>query len=252
MSTIKFSATKLPTNKLGVLKPDETGAYTMPIGGLNAYNSIGQYYTYKGVESLFQSSSILMRRVSNGNLKGEVGHPKRLPGMSFDDYVTRILTIDETNVCCHFSEIWLDMDYGKNHPELKNPDLIAIMGKIRPSGPKGDFLRQAFENQGENVCFSIRSMTRDYYQKGTTFREIKNVLTFDFVTEPGISFATKFNSPALESMIDLPVTMGNLERVLQNNEETFAMESTKALAVECLQSGFGERLKKSSPLYKSW
>lgn len=252
MTIVKFGATKLPANKAGILKPDETGAYVMPIGGLNAFNSVGQYYTLKGAEKLFQDSSILMRRVSNGNLKGEVGHPKRQPGMSLDDYVTRILTIDETNVCCHFTEIWLDTDYGKNHPEFKNNDLVAIMGKIRPSGPKGDFLRQAFENQGENVCFSIRSMTRDYYQKGTTFREIQNVLTFDFVTEPGISFATKFNSPALESYNELPVTFSNLERVVEKRVECVAMESTRALAIECLQAGFAEQMKSVKPHYSSW
>ena len=132
-STVRFTATKLTDiNKKGLLLPDSEGYYELPVGGLNVVNSSGQFYTLEGAKDLFDSSSIFMRRVRNGCLKGELGHPKRLPGMSLDDYIQRIVTIDEKNVCCFFKELWLDFEFGKKNPQLGTPDLVAVMAKLKP------------------------------------------------------------------------------------------------------------------------
>lgn len=255
MSTVKFTATKLVgTGKKGVLTPDENGYYTMPIGGLNAYNSVGQYYTLEGAKQLFEQSSIFMRRVSNGNLKGEVGHPKKAPGMSMDDYVHRILSIEETNVCCHFKEIWLDESYGKNNPQFKNPNLVAIMAKIKASGPKGDFLAKAFENSDENICFSIRALTRDYFERGQCYRVLQQICTWDNVTEPGIANATKWSSPSLESFSETAVTVKQLERVAQEEDTAVSLES-RSLAqesVRSLKSSLNVSQLPKLPLYSKW
>jgi hypothetical protein len=243
MSTVKFQATRLVgTGKRGILTPDENGYYTMPVGGLNTFNSAGKYYLLKGCEELFKSSSIFMRRVANGCVKGEVGHPKKTAGMSDDEYVNRILTIDEQNVCCHFKEIWLDENYGKNHPEFKNPDLVAVMAKVKPSGPKGDFLKKSFDNPDENVCFSIRSFTKDFYQRGTTYRVLDTIATFDYVNEGGIYNASKWSSPGLEhinpgleSLEEATVTQSQLRRFV-GSHDLVGMEDSKGIAAELLRS----------------
>lgn len=252
MSTVRFTATKLAAKgKKGILTPDEDGYYTMIIGGLNALNSTGIYYTLEGAKKLFQESSIFMRRIKAGNMKGEVGHPKRLPGWTDDDYLSRILTLEETNVCCHFKEIWLDESYGKNHPELKNPNMVAIMGKVKPSGAKGDSLKASLENPNENVCFSIRSLTREFFARGVKHREINTIVAFDCVTEPGISVCNKWDAPALESLDDALFTKLNFETVIETNLHSVGMESTKLIALEAYNASFSKK-KVDLPLYSKW
>lgn len=255
MTSVKFTATKLVgTGKAGVLTPDENGYYTLPVGGLNTFNSVGQYYTLEGAKQLFEQSSVFMRRVANGCLKGEVGHPKRQPGMSMDDYVSRILSIEETNVCCHFKEIWLDESFGKSNPQHKNPSLVAIMAKVKPSGPKGEYLARSFENKDENVCFSIRALTRDYFERGQCFRVLQQICCWDMVNEGGISVASKWSSPVLESIDETPVTLRNFERLVRVDNTALSLES-RELAGECLSSLRASTSVSSLPvipLYTKW
>ena len=245
MSNLRFTSTKLQgSGKQGLLTPDENGYYTTVVGGLNVLNSAGEYYLADGARELFKASSIFMRRVTSGCLKGESGHPKRLPGMSLEQYLNRILTIDEANVIAHFSEIWLDEEYGKRNPDLGNKDLIAIMAKVKPAGPKFESLKQSFENPKEEVCFSIRALTRDFYQSGKTFRVLQQIVTFDHVVEPGISIARKWHSPSLESLTEQTIKSKDIELITKEESLSLATESTKQLALEALD------LVKSDPSYK--
>jgi hypothetical protein len=257
---IKFTATKLAgTNKVGVIKPDSDGYYTMVIGGLNAFNSVGEYYTLEGARQLFEGSSALMRRIKNGCLKGETGHPKfeEVLGANKDEriqrYMQRILAIDERNTCCFFREVWLDPDYGKTHPEFKNPNLVAIMAKIKPAGPRGAALEAAFNNPGENVCFSIRALTRDYYQRGTNYRVLQNIVTWDWVTEPGLANATAFSSPALESLGEKSFMMSDLEHVVDDlRKNSLALESDRVMAMEALEAFKLSYQVPAAPLFTRW
>lgn len=236
---IKFTSTRiLPPGKKGVIKPDENGYYTTVLGALNSLNSAGAYYPLtKEVRSLFESSSSFMRRISKGVLKAELGHPKMEPGMTDMQYYQRIMDIREKNVCAHISEIWLDEEYGRKHPELNNPNLVAILGKVCPSGPYGYVVKQAFENPKENCCFSIRSLTEDHWEKGRTTKVLKTIITYDFVGECGLAIATKFHSPALESFdnavnveeIDKPISINVLKRLVEKNNNSVSMESSSVL-----------------------
>lgn len=235
MLNIHFTATKLNgTGKAGILPADSNGYYTMPIGGLNVANSIGEIYIADGARELFESSSVFMRRVKSGCLKGESGHPKRTPGMSMDEYYNRIIRIEETNVAAHFAEIWLDESFGRNNPQLNNKDIIAIMAKVKPAGPNGPSLKESFDNPKEEVCFSIRALTQDYYNRGKTYRVLKQIITFDNVTEPGINFAKKWNSPSLESIADFIIKKENVENTVNSISNEVALESTRELALETL------------------
>lgn len=251
---VKFTSTKLSgLNKAGVIKPDSDGCYTMVIGGLNAYNSVGEFYTLDGARQLFESSSALMRRIQNGCLKGEVGHPKLSPGMSGDDYLRRILAIDETNICCFFKEVWLDPNYGSANPKFKNPSLVAIMAKVKPAGVKGQALEAAFNNPGENVCFSIRALTKDYYNRGQTYRVLTNIVTWDWVTEPGINIANSFDSPALESLEETIVTKARLQRAVNTIcHDDLALETNRQIAIEALESVERAFTPPKVPLFKTW
>jgi hypothetical protein len=132
MEDIKFTCSSLTgTNKKGTISKDKDGYYDMVIGGLNILNSAGEYYEYNGAKELFKSSSSFYRRIKRGVLRGEVGHPRRQPYQSLDDYMARILDIDEKNVCVHFAEVYLDFE------NFSNPDgtkAIAIRSKLAPDG----------------------------------------------------------------------------------------------------------------------
>lgn len=253
MAMIKFEATRLVgTGKAGKLAPDADGYYTVVLGGLNTLNSAKQYYVAEGAKELFKASSAFIRRVQNGCLKIEVEHPSRLSGMTDDQFIERLLKIDLNNVCGHISEVWLDEDFGKNHPEFNNPELIAIMGKVKPSGAKASVLQSALDNTKENVCFSIRAFTRNFYARGRTCRELETIVTFDHVNEGGITAASKWSSPGLENMIEGRITETQIRKFLDRNE-TVAMEDSKDIALEVLNNCFvSKRSATKQPLYTIW
>lgn len=234
---VKFTGTVLPSlGKKGVLKPDDNGYYTFVIGGLNCYNSAGEYYVAKGVTELFERSSHLMRRISNGALYGELDHPKKPANMSMEDFYNRVLTIDQKNVCHHISEVWLDFDYGRNNPEANNKDLIAILAKVKPAGERAAALEESINNTQENVAFSIRGITENKYVNGRVERALTQIITWDRVVEPGIKIATKWNSPVLEEISSTSIDKQKLIQIAKNSElSSLATESDRAVYREVVE-----------------
>jgi len=242
MEILKFTETIFSNkNKKGKIVPDENGYYTVILGGLNTYNSVGEYYTAEGALQLFENSSHLMRRIKNGSLFAELGHPKKIPGMSMEEFYNRILEIDETNICAHISEITLDMSFGKKNPEIGNPDLIAIIGKVKPVGPHASTLQASLENSKQNTAFSIRGLTENKYKNGRVERILTNIITWDHVIEPGISIACKAYSPGLENLhveelVEFIVDKELLQKVVKNNLSIVATEDNKNMYNEILKT----------------
>lgn len=249
-NSVRFSCTALAgTAKQGILPKDADGYYTMPVGGLNVFNSIGDYYPYEGAKALFQNSSAFMRRIKTGCLKGEYGHPKMLPGQSMESFAQRVMTIDEQKTCVHFSDIWLDFDKVKD--ETGRP-VVAIMAKLKPTGPFGPALESSLQNPKEEVCFSIRAFTEDIRVNGVKHRNLREVVVWDHVVEPGISIAKKYKAPALESYVDQPVTREQILGAVKECEmHGVAMESTKAAGLNLLHA-LGWDLSPSAPNFLKW
>ena len=232
--SIKFTCTALAgTNKTGILKPDEYGYYKLILGALNFHNAAGIYYDYDTSKQVFEESSSFMRRIRGGNLYSEVEHPEWKPGMSLDDYVRRIRYIDGQNVCAHIREIELVMEekgaYGK--------PVCVIYGWVKPDRDKGHLLKAALENPKQNVCFSIRSLVEERRVGSTIIRSIQELVSFDWVIEPGISKAHKFNAPGLESLqltdrsaVEVPLP------ILENVAASYRQSNGVGLGVE---SGHG-------------
>ncbi len=219
------------TNKAGSLKPNAEGYYTLVLGALNVFNSGGAYYPFESAKTLFKESSSLMRRIANGALRGEYGHPRKDPNMSMRDFIHRVGDIYEPNVCCHIRKVTID--YTSVKDEHGRP-VIAIIGEVKPSGPMGHALKASLENPSENVCFSIRSLTQDNYVGGTLHKHLKTIVTWDYVNEPGLSVAKKWHSPALESMEDdvriLPAHLAAAQQ--HQSQHAISMESTGGLSAE--------------------
>ena len=232
MAIIKFEATRLVTkNKKGILKPDASGYYTTVIGGLNAINSSGHWYS-DAARYIFtgeDNNNILQRRIKAGNLCGEAGHPKPTPGMSNDDFKYRLLTIDEKCVSHHIRRIYLDDSFGKNNPEYGNDKMIGIIAEVKPDGPYGPALQSAFDNPDRNVCFSIRGFTDDAIKNGRRVRTLFEVVSFDWVIEPGLPASTKWDSPAceaasLETIDAIDYSPADFEKLITSNKGN-ALES---------------------------
>lgn len=196
MSNLRFVATALPSGKAGILKPDANGYYSMYVGALNVHNSMGWYYPFEAAKHIFMDgSSEFNRRVAERALRGEVGHPKLLPGMSEAQYFTRLLSIYEENICVFFKSITLDFD---NCYDANGNKVVGILAELQPDGKQAHVLERKLTNPDKGACFSIRSFTRDYPCNNTIHRAIRKVVTFDDVNEGGIALASKKFAPGLE------------------------------------------------------
>jgi len=203
MNGFSLSCTALlGTNKAGTLKCDADGYYTVVLGALDVFNSGGAFYPEASARHLFQQSSSLMRRIASGNLRGEYGHPRWTPGMSQDDFVNRVRDIYEPHVCMHIRKVHVDYTSYRNQ---NGQPVITIIGEVKPSGPMGPALKEQFENKHEDVCFSIRSLTNDEFSGGRVNKHIRLIVTWDYVNEPGLAQAHKWNAPGLESHVDSDV-----------------------------------------------
>ena len=252
LNSVRYGCTSLlGVNKAGELKQDDNGYYEMIVGGLDVYNSAGQLYVFEEAKKLFEESGSLLRRVKRGVLRGEYGHPKLQPGMRMEDFMARALVIDEQLCCCHHREIWLDFDRVKDE---NGKPVIAMMSKVAPSGPFGGALEKSLKNPNENVCFSIRGFTDDFREQGVTKRVLKQIITWDYVNEPGISHAEKYKSPSLESMDEQIVFKNQLEGAttrLNSVSCTVASESILLTADE-LMTSMGWKFEGNKPNYFKW
>ena len=140
MSAISYSNIKTIANKKEAFKPDENGYYDLILGAFNVFNSAGEYYVLtKNIENMFNNqNSILMRRLLNGYLKAELGHPVKIGNMSDRDYIRRICTIDENNVCARINSLRL-VKTSMVEPGMTDP-IVLVRGKVKPFGPKKDIL----------------------------------------------------------------------------------------------------------------
>lgn len=223
MNSIQFVCTALAgVNKVGNLKQTDQGYFRVVLGALNMFNSAGEFYDYEPARSLFEGSSQLMRRCSRGALRGEYGHPKPLPGQSSNEFAHRVMSIYEDKVSHHIMNLTLDFE---NVKDPKGKPVIAIIGDVMPAGPMGAALERSLKNPNENVCFSIRAFTDDHRLGGIVHRHLKTVVTWDYVNEPGLSVAEKWQSPALESQFDHRFTRGDLEQATSTQVAGMAQES---------------------------
>ncbi len=197
MSIITYEATALVgTNKKGIITPNQDGYYPILLGGLDVFNSKGEFYCGKASGDVLKTAKLLNKRLQKGNLNGEAGHPKRTTENDFQ-FLNRIYTIEETRISHHISKVWYDTE-GIFDP-LTGKKIIAFIGLVKPKGPYGESLRESLENPNENTNFSVRALTDTFYSPRGVSKKVKDISTWDWVNEPGIPIASKWCSPSLES-----------------------------------------------------
>lgn len=199
MTILTYQPTVLQgTTKVGKIKCDPDGYYDVILGGFDTYNSANAFYTWSSAKAHFDKSSHFLRRIANGALYGEYGHPVPVPGMSRQDWLVRVMTIDQDRKSHHIRELTIDDTLFKNKD---GAPMITICGRVKPAGPRAQALGDSLDNEFENTAFSIRSITDDFVdpRTGLTIKNMREIITYDYVDEPGIKQATKYNHPALEN-----------------------------------------------------
>lgn len=265
-NSIVFECTTMRgLNKKGIIPADEYGYRTVVLGALNVFSRKGEYYALEGAEDLFKSSSIFMRKIEGEALRGELGHPNPEPGMTEEQFSFRIRQVVEKRVCLHIRRVWLD------HTNVRDDSgrtVIAIMGELAPSGELGHVLEKSFNNPYENVAFSIRCFSDvDRSYGGAITRKMREIVTWDYVSEPGIKVADKYYSPSLEnndsgirtystnqmeSLINREYTRSYLEKTWKNSKSHQYSEESVFLTADQLFQSFGWTDQVKTPAFARW
>lgn len=226
---VKYTANTLSgVNPVKELKFDTNGYYRCVLGGFNLSNHSGAYYPLlPEVKALFEKGGIVRRRLDAGLCRGEYGHPN-VSGLPLEQALQRLMKIEPTMVSHHIKSIELK----DSKDEYGKPIILAI-GEVKPTGPYGNYVKEQLDNPEENVAFSIRSITADKMIGNQMNKVVLDALTYDYVTEPGIKHATKFNSLSMEELL----TNANISElfpgiIFTENDINKAIQTTSRIGLE--------------------
>lgn len=252
MSTA-FECTVLKgVNNTGKIKRLDNGYVEVVLGALEHPNSYGAVYDEQRAREFLRPGSAFMRRITQGFLRGELGHPPQRECRDYNDYVERIHTILERNVAIHIRKVWID----PNHVLNDKRKVIAVMGEICPDGPHAGVVERLLNNPSANLAFSIRSMATDKYVGGKKRKYLDAIITWDVVNEPGLDVATKFNSPSCESFQDIERVAANLPAIRQVVEgrkaHGVAVESSMSITMEAVRRLERNYVTDAAPAVARW
>lgn len=182
------------------LKRDDHGYYKVILGEFNNYSLNHSFYLVNGVDEILTNKDRFStaRKLGKGALYGEMGHPNMQPGMTPSSFLQRNLNIDFQNTSHHIREVNL-VTTNQPSPLPGVGNIIRVEGWIKPSGPKGEFLEKSLNNPHENTAFSIRALHKFIDYGGQKVKQLINIITWDWVDEPGIQAANKWDTVSLES-----------------------------------------------------
>jgi len=195
--------------KLGMIHPDADGYYQMPMGVLGVPTRNRTYYDVNDfVAQLTGADCFVRKMLEGGQLFGEYGHPDTAP-LNNEQTIARLLHIEEKFHSHHFKKIWSGEKLAEGG--------TVIYGLVKPSGPYGQYLQQSLDAPTINTAFSLRGITQSVPKNGLVWRNLKRLVTFDFVGAGGYEQASKRWSPCTETIITFPegdiVTDVALERL---------------------------------------
>lgn len=232
MSTKSFVfSAAAPVGENTQLEQDGNGYYYCNLGEIDAYNEAGNFYLAKGVEDLIKNESgAFYRKLTRGYLKGETNHPKYVAGMSKHQWIMRNLDIDKDRVSHSIRQIDLIPTGIKTiGPDGIPRETIKIKGWIKPID---DRLKKDLDDPNANVAFSVRCLTEDVEIKpGIFIKTIVELITFDWVEEPGIRTANKFATVSGESLNSISISLEDISSLTVN-----IVKSTSGVSTESSES----------------
>lgn len=239
----------------GKMTPDADGYYQFILGAFNFHNEGGAFYLGKGVAEFFAEGGVFRRKLLKGALKGEYGHPVRPHGITDRDFFPRYVNVQEDRVSHKIRSVMLD---DQNYENIRGEKAIVVRGMVKPCGPYGKFLQESIDDPHDNPAFSVRSLTRDYFQAGEMCRELVDIVSWDHVHEPGVRIANQYESMSLEGFA-LPAVQVADESVIEITQEMYqdmqkgdsfglSMESHTGL-VDMLGRAFREPVMPASRMF---
>lgn len=229
------------SGKQGVLKTDDKGYFEFVLGAFDILNARGEFYPFTDqLKGLFAPGSSLHRRIhgspgrTGGNLKGEFDHPSLQPGQSLDSFIARWKSINTANIAVHIKSVrleWSKDDNGRN--------IVLVYGMIKASGARSSGVDSVFTNTEENAAMSGRFICDPVMVNGVRNKRITEVITWDFVNEPGIAVASKYSTPTMESLEGGEFTLDILDRAERSVSQSLSGESESGVSFAMIRSGLG-------------
>jgi len=180
--------------KQGILKKLDNGYCEIILGAFAAFGNGGWLYDARTAMRYIEQDRDFLALLQSGRLRSEWGHPRRLPGMTDQDWFIRICEIMENNVSSHIRKISVSMNTVRDE---RGRMVVAVIGEVRPSGPHEGSFQRMLDNPDEDVNYSIRCFANKNFKMMT--KHINRIITWDSVFDPGIKVATKYKTPSLES-----------------------------------------------------
>lgn len=202
MSIIFSCGTLKDLGKQGDIKVAEDGYRRMVVGAFDADTYGGIHYVFNKAKMILQKGSTFRRKITKGQLYGEVCHPKR-HGLKPSEYFQRYHDIDERFHCIHIADVLPETTTVKNQ---FGKNIVLVHADIIPSGPYADQHEVSLNNRRINTAYSIRSIADEKFCQGTLIRDVKNIITWDATGEQGERHACKYGVPAMESFDGVPIT----------------------------------------------
>lgn len=178
---------------LRAMQPDDSGWYRdVPLGLIGAPSRNRAVYEPNSVaQCMSNPASAFYKKITEGNLRGEYGHPF----IRDKSDMMRILTIDMTKVSHSIGKVYTK--------PTENGNFIVIFGDIKPSGPYGKYLEKSFQDPTDNTSFSLRSIcSKPREADNLLYKKMLAMVTFDAVDGPGYKEASK-RYVGMESQLSL-------------------------------------------------
>lgn len=218
MSTYIFTYTRSDLLNKRIEKDGDW--YKVNLGAVNAFNAHGALYLEEGIrELLYNPESRLAQKIENGYLFGEMEHPVLPPNLTSEQAFARVSYLNPERKSHHIKSIEL-INTGVPVGKGFSGNVLQIVGWVMPMGPYGPLLKEQLDNPEVNTAFSIRCFSQTTRVGHTEVRKIQSIVTFDWVTEPGIPTANKFDTQRVSMESRNPVILNTYELPYKYTEES--------------------------------
>lgn len=241
-SHISLAATKVNV-KQEQLEKDGDGYYLVTLGAFNTFNTSGVFYLEDKIRDFIHNDNYyLSKRIKQGYLYGEMGHPQRLPGQSPTDFLLRTGRIDMDRISHHIKEV-LFVPTNKSSGVPGQPNILLCKGWVKPAGVFGDKLQASLDNPNINTAFSLRAIHDESKKGGIPMKTITQIITWDWVLQPGMSCANKWDTLTADEDVLIPMlTKDMLDTILNDTEIITVDNDTYSVLAEARDLTFSNRV----------
>lgn len=191
MNKILFKNARINNDSNKKVPRNKEGHFYVVLGAVNAYNNRNELYIDKNFKELLEEEGYLSvaNRVTSGLMGGEAMHPRREPGMTDAQFISRNLQID--GIRRAFTIHTVETKHTTVRERGVEKPVTLICGWIECDvSDNGNKLKALLENDNINVVFSIRCFARETVL-GNNIWYITKLITFDWVDIPGAQYASK-------------------------------------------------------------